>query len=87
MILASQLSWAVLSAGWRSFGEMGKWEEGEPGWNLRGVRERQVSAENGQLSITARFCFGLEKKVELASLMRSKCWLHTQSTQAVSPKS
>ena len=31
MILASQLSWAVLSAGWRSFGEMGKWEEGEMG--------------------------------------------------------
>ena len=27
MILASQLSKVVWSAGWRSFGEMGKWEE------------------------------------------------------------
>ena len=26
--MASQLSKVVWSAGWRSFGEMGKWEEG-----------------------------------------------------------
>ena len=36
-IFASQLSKVVWSAGWRSFGEMGKWEEGGGIWNLRGV--------------------------------------------------
>ena len=50
-------------------GGAGRWQ---PGWKLRGVWERQVSAENGCLGTAARFFFRRRKKLR-ASLMWSKC--------------